>query len=133
MKVRSTILRRIRAGVYKSYLDSGVRPVRVHFALRERRDPPADAFWSITLCVDEGFPVPNDLNGHALSSWMPFKSNAEGPLDLHFQAVSPGKDREANWLPSPKGPFTLTMRIYAPRIETLTRKWNPPPVVRKTS
>jgi hypothetical protein len=64
---------------------------------------------------------------------MPFKSNAEGPLDLHFQAVSPGKDREANWLPSPKGPFTLTMRIYAPRIETLTRKWNPPPVVRKTS
>jgi hypothetical protein len=61
---------------------------------------------------------------------MPFKYNADGSLDLYFQNASPGKDREANWLPAPKGEFNLTMRVYAPRSEALTGKWNPPPVRR---
>ena len=38
--------------------------------------------------------------------------------------------KEANWLPAPKGEFNLTMRIYAPRSEALTGKWNPPSVTR---
>jgi hypothetical protein len=42
----------------------------------------------------------------------------------------PGADREVNWLPAPKGSFNLTMRLYAPRSEALTGKWNPPPVVK---
>lgn len=50
-------------------------------------------------------------------------------LDLSFQNESPGADKEANWLPAPKGPFTLTMRMYASRTEALTGKWNPPPVM----
>ena len=48
----------------------------------------------------------------------------------YIQAESPGKDNEANWLPAPKGPFTLTMRIYAPKSEVLTGRWNPPFVTR---
>jgi hypothetical protein len=92
--------------------------------------PPVDAFWSITLYDEEGFQVANALNRFAVSSWMPFKFNADGSLDLYFQNESPGSDKEANWLPSPKGPFTLTMRLYAPRSDALTGKWNPPAVVR---
>jgi hypothetical protein len=92
--------------------------------------PPVDAFWSITLYDQEGFQVGNVLNRFAVSSWMPFKYNADGSLDLYFQNESPGKDMEANWLPAPKGSFNLTMRLYAPKSEALTGKWNPPAVTK---
>jgi hypothetical protein len=102
------------------------------YTLRFGREatPPALAFWSITLYDAEGFPVANPLNRFALSSWMPFKYNADGSLDLYVQNQSPGADKETNWLPTPKGAFSLTMRIYAPRAEVLLGQWNPPPVQR---
>jgi hypothetical protein len=90
--------------------------------------PPVYAFWSITLYDKEGFQVANVLNRFAVSSWMPFKYNDDGSLDLYFQNESPGAGKEANWLPAPKGPFNLTMRLYAPKPDALTGKWNPPPV-----
>ena len=92
--------------------------------------PPVDAFWSITLYDADGFQVANPLSRFAVSSWMPFKYNHDGSLDLYFQNESPGKDREANWLPAPKAPFNLTMRLYSPKSEALTGKWNPPSVTR---
>jgi hypothetical protein len=36
-----------------------------------------------------------------------------------------------NGLPAPKGPFNRTMRLYGPKSEALTWKWNPPPVTRE--
>jgi hypothetical protein len=92
--------------------------------------PPVDAFWSITLYDAQGFQVANGLNRFAVSSWMPFKHDPDGSLTLYFQNESPGKDKEANWLPAPKGPFNLTMRLYAPKSDALTGKWDPPPITR---
>jgi hypothetical protein len=93
--------------------------------------PPVNAFWSVTLYDAQGYQVANSLNRFAVSSWMPFKTNPDGSLDLYFQNASPGADKEANWLPAPKGPFNLTMRLYAPQSEALTGKWNPPPVMKE--
>jgi hypothetical protein len=98
--------------------------------LEKGATPPARAFWSVTLYDSEGFQVANALNRFAVSNWMPWKYNGDGSLDLYFQNESPGKDKEANWLPAPKSPFTLTMRLYAPMSDALTGKWNPPPVTR---
>ena len=106
----------------------GTNKYTIHF--EKGATPPANAFWSITLYDNEGFQVPNSLNRFDVSSWMPWKYNADGSLDLYFQNESPSKDKEANWLPAPKGPFNLTMRIYAPKSDALTGKWNPPPVTR---
>jgi hypothetical protein len=106
----------------------GVNRYTIHF--EKGATPPANAFWSITLYDNEGFQVPNSLNRFAVSSWMPWKYNADGSLDLYFQNESPDRDKEANWLPAPKGPFNLTMRIYAPKSDALTGKWDPPPVKR---
>lgn len=104
----------------------GANKYVLHFDKGEA--PPVNAFWSITLYDPEGFQVGNGLNRFAVSSWMPFKNNADGSLDIYFQNESPGKDLEANWLPAPKGPFNLTMRLYGPKSEALNGKWNPPPV-----
>ena len=104
----------------------GANKYVLHFNKGET--PPVNAFWSITLYDPEGFQIANSLNRFAVSSWMPFKDNADGSLDLYFQNESPGKDLEANWLPAPKGPFNLTMRLYGPKTEALNGKWNPPAV-----
>jgi hypothetical protein len=92
-----------------------------------------NAFWSITLYDSEGFQVANPLNRFAVSSYMPFKTNTDGSLDLYFQNESPGQDKEANWLPAPKGPFNLTMRLYGPKSDALTGKWNPPAVMKAST
>jgi hypothetical protein len=104
----------------------GSHKYTVHFG--KGAAPPVNAFWSITLYDAEGFQVGNALNRFAVSSWMPFKTDADGSLDLYFQNESPGKDKEANWLPAPQGAFNLTMRLYSPRADILTGKWNPPAV-----
>lgn len=104
----------------------GANAYRLHFDTGAT--PPVNAFWSITLYDKEGFQVGNALDRFAVSSWMPFKTNADGSLDLYFQHESPGKDKEANWLPAPKGAFNLTMRLYGPKAEALNGKWNPPAV-----
>ena len=107
----------------------GANKYTIHFD--KDAAPPVQAFWSITLYDSDGFQVANSLNRFAVSSWMPFKYNADGSLDIYFQNENPGKDKEANWLPAPKEPFNLTMRLYSPKGEALTGKWNPPPVTRR--
>ena len=41
--------------------------------------------------------------------------NADGSTELYIQADSPGKDKEANWLPLPKDKFVLMFRLYWPK------------------
>jgi hypothetical protein len=106
----------------------GANKYRIRFG--KGATPPVDAFWSITLYDADGFQVANPLNRFAVSSYFPFKTSADGSLDLFFQNESPGKDWEANWLPAPKGAFNLTMRLYGPKSDALTGKWNPPPVTK---
>jgi hypothetical protein len=109
----------------------GASKYTLHFD--KGQTPPANAFWSLTLYDSEGFQVANPLNRFAVSSWMPFKYNADGSLDLYLQSESPGRDKEVNWLPAPKGAFNVMLRLYAPRTEALTGQWNPPPVTRAQS
>ena len=106
----------------------GANKYTIHFD--KGSTPPVNAFWSITMYDPEGNAYPNNLDRQAVSSWMPFVINVDGSLDLYFQNENPGKSKEANWLPSPKGGFNLTMRMYSPKAEALTGRWNPPPIVK---
>jgi hypothetical protein len=57
------------------------------------------------------------------------KRDADGGLTLFFQTESPGPDKEPNWLPAPKGPFQMAMRLYWPKEAALEGKWTAPPLM----
>jgi hypothetical protein len=94
--------------------------------------PPAQAFWSLTMYDAQYFFVANPLNRYTLSSRSQFKQNQDGSVDLSIQNESPGKDKEANWLPAPKGKFVLMLRLYwpdePPQVSILDGSWKPPVV-----
>ena len=105
---------------------NGANAYTIHF---DKADlPPAHAFWSITLYDSDGFQVANPLNRFAVSSWNQLTYNSDGSLTLYFQNDDPGEAKRSNWLPAPKGPFNLTMRLYAPAQSVLLGRWVPPVV-----
>jgi hypothetical protein len=95
--------------------------------------PPANGFWSLTMYDDKYFFVPNSLNRYTLSERNKFVTNADGSVDLYLQADSPGKAKEANWLPTPKAKFIPMLRLYWPK-ETppsiIDGTWKPPAITR---
>jgi hypothetical protein len=93
--------------------------------------PPVSAFWSLTMYEQpQSLLVANPINRYLVNSPMlpQFKRDADGGLTLYIQNESPGKDHEANWLPAPKGPFSLIMRLYWPKEEATEGKWIAPPL-----
>ncbi len=124
--------------VYPSaFVDADGQPLNgahryvLHF--EKGAEPPVNAFWSVTMYDAQSFFVDNKLNRYAISSWMPLKRNPDGSIDVYIQNESPGKDRETNWLPAPKGEFNVTMRMYWPREKDpsiLDSTWKPSGVKR---
>lgn len=95
--------------------------------------PPVGGFWSITMYeIDNGWWfVPNALNKFTVSPRNDLKYNEDGSLTLYFQNESPGADKEANWLPAPKGDFIAMLRMYWPKENApsiLDGTWTPPSV-----
>src|SRR3954470_12492978 len=97
------------------------------------QSPPVNAFWSLTMYDEpQSLLVANPLNRYLINSPMlpQLKRDADGGLTLIVQNESPGKDKEANWLPAPKGPFSMIMRLYWPKEEATEGKWKQPPLTR---
>ena len=95
--------------------------------------PPVNAFWSLTMYgLPENLLVANPLNRYLINSPMlpQLKRDADGGLTLLVQNQSPGKERESNWLPAPKGPFLMALRLYWPKEEATEGRWTEPKVVR---
>jgi hypothetical protein len=107
---------------------TGDRNYRIHFGADQL--PPVDAFWSITMYDAEGYQVANELDRFAIGDRDPLAYNPDGSLDILIQHANPGPEHEANWLPAPTGPLGITMRLYAPKVEVLDRRWTPPAVTK---
>ncbi|MDQ1166464.1 DUF1254 domain-containing protein [Flavobacterium sp. SORGH_AS_0622] len=93
--------------------------------------PPVNSFWSLTMYDQPAsLLVANPINRYLLNSpMMPqFKKDPDGGLTFYIQAVSPGKEKESNWLPAPKGPFALIMRLYWPKQAAIDGTWKQPPL-----
>ena len=93
--------------------------------------PPVRGFWSLTVYNEHHFFAPNALNRYSLGTKnKSLKYGADGSLTLYVQADSPGSDKESNWLPAPKGDFSLYVRSYWPQAAITSGKWTPPAVVK---
>jgi hypothetical protein len=63
------------------------------------------------------------------------KKNADGSLTIYILKDSPGKAKEANWLPAPNDTIYLVMRLYWPKetppsiLPAGNGTWQPPAVV----
>jgi hypothetical protein len=108
---------------------SGANRYVMHFD--KGKTPPANAFWSLTMYDADYFFVDNPLNKYTVSTRNDLKYNPDGSLDIYIQAESPGKDKEANWLPAPKAEFVLMLRLYWPKDKDpsiIDGSWKVPPV-----
>jgi hypothetical protein len=95
--------------------------------------PPVNAFWSLTMYgLPESLPVANPIDRYLINSPMlpNLKLDPDGGLTLLIQHDSPGKEKEANWLPAPAGPIAMYMRLYWPKKEALDGEWTAPQVTR---
>ena len=102
---------------------------QLHF--KKDEIPPVRAFWSLTMYNDRQFFADNQINRYALGDRDELRFNDDGSLTLYIQRESPGKDKESNWLPTPKsGGFSMNLRLYWPKTEALDGTWKPPAVKR---
>jgi hypothetical protein len=91
--------------------------------------PPVNAFWSLTMYeLPSSLLVANPINRYLINSPMldTLRKDPDGGITLYIQNTSPGPDKEANWLPAPRGPFRMFERLYWPKPEALNGRWKTP-------
>ncbi|MEU6584673.1 DUF1254 domain-containing protein [Nocardia sp. NPDC046763] len=117
-----------RDAVYPSIdanAESGNR-FRVTFAKDQL--PPVGAFWSLTAYDGQSYLIQNPAGIYSVGHLVPLTPAADGTVEIAVQSADPGADVPAgHWLPIPEtGPFSLTLRLYAPEDEVLNGKWQVP-------
>ncbi|WP_050028433.1 DUF1254 domain-containing protein [Verrucomicrobium sp. BvORR034] len=96
--------------------------------------PPVHAFWSLTLYeLPASLLSANALNRYLINTPMlpSLTKDQDGGITLYIQHETPGKDKEPNWLPAPKGSFFMAMRLYWPKPEALKGEWRAPALENK--
>jgi hypothetical protein len=89
--------------------------------------PPARAFWSLTMYDQDGFMVANPKRRYSIGDRTPdLKYGDDRSLTVYLQDNAPGPQEESNWLPTPRGPFSLVLRLYLP--ESGANNYVPPQV-----
>ena len=92
--------------------------------------PPVKGFWSLTMYNEHHFFEPNKLVRYSLGTKNKDLQRApDGSLTIYVSATPPSQDKMTNWLPAPKGDFSLYIRSYWPEGAILNGKWTPPPVM----
>jgi len=113
---------------------SGADRYTLHFAAGQY--PPVRAFWSLTMYnLPQSLLVANPIKRYLINSPMlpQMKKDAAGGFTIYIQNESPGKDKESNWLPAPKGPFAMYMRLYWPAQAALDGSWTQPKLIKEQS
>jgi hypothetical protein len=111
---------------YGGFLGDGTKPSKLHFAPGQL--PPAKFFWSMTLyTLPDRFLYANQLKRYSIGDRTKgLVYGKDKSLTIYLDHTSPGADKEANWLPTPEGKYSLVGRIYGPSQKAIDGKWNLP-------
>jgi len=92
--------------------------------------PQVHEFWSLTMYGADHNLVDNPISRYAIRDrTLGIKVDTDGSITLYLQSSSPGKDKESNWLPTPKqGSFNMALRAYVPGDQIIKQTWKPPTV-----
>ncbi|HTT29486.1 MAG TPA: DUF1254 domain-containing protein [Solirubrobacteraceae bacterium] len=115
------------------YLDGDGDPLdgANRYELRFEREPPVDAFWSVTMYDNtDFFLVANPINRYSIGDRTPgLQRDADGALRIALQHDEPAEpERRANWLPTPDGGFRPILRMYEPHPAVFDGKYELPPI-----
>ncbi|MBH1965581.1 MAG: DUF1254 domain-containing protein [Comamonadaceae bacterium] len=84
---------------------------------------PTDSFWSFSMyepmADSQRFFVENPIRRYSIGNRTSgIVLNEDGSMDIAMQRQEPTEARlRANWLPTPDGPFQISLRTYMPRAE----------------
>jgi hypothetical protein len=94
--------------------------------------PPVSVFWNVSMFGEDLMFVENDAGRYSIGSTTDgLASNPDGSLTIYIQQDRPGDQLvQANWLPAPDGPFSLTMRFYGPATSALDGTYRLPAVAK---
>jgi hypothetical protein len=86
----------------------------------------------LTLYNEEHFFEANPINRYSIGTKnKDLTTGADGSLTIYVQADEPTDPvQRANWLPAPKGDFSLHARAYWPKTPVIGGSWTPPAVQR---
>jgi hypothetical protein len=102
----------------------------VNYVIRFKKSPPVDAFWSLTVYnTADKMLVENPIQRYKFGSdTQGLKARADGSFDVLLQHEKPAGEFAPNWLPTPKGPFYMILRLYQPKDEVLSGNYALPQV-----
>ena len=111
-------------------LDGGSFAYTITFAADEL--PEYKRFWSMTAYTPEYVElVPNDAKKYVVASYTEgLVTKDDGSVTIYVQAHPPDVFPTANWLPVPKGQFSLLFRVYGPKGKALAGTYVPPKIHR---
>jgi hypothetical protein len=101
---------------------SGAHAYRLHFA--KSALPPTNGFWRLSTRPAGAGPR------SGIGSRSDLALNPDGSLDLLLQPDPPSLEWTSNWLPTPRGAWSLVLRLYLPHAAVISGAWRMPPLDR---
>jgi hypothetical protein len=122
---------RARSGMTTTAL-AGTRSYEIRFPAEDLPPHGSDGFWSITLYNAAGSLAANPIDRYSIGDDTPgLVRGADRSLTIVVSASRPS-ETDVNWLPAPRGAFSLVLRVYDPTPQVLDGSWSPP-VIRAIS
>jgi len=125
------------AGYYNAFTDGSGAPLNgakvpaYRLTFSKNQIPQAGRFWSLTAYLPRGNTlVPNAARKYEVAKFTPgLVTNPDGSITIYLQAAPPSAALRPNWLPVPRGPFDVLLRVYGPEGNTSPgAKYVPPKI-----